>query len=464
MAHNITIEFFSNKNPGLWEVNPNPLKDLPTAWKIEFSHTPSDSPTDEPLPTVGFLSEMDALEGCGHCCGHHLIYLQGLYAAQLTRQALIDYDIPGHVVLWGTPDEEEASGSHDMLLDRAFDDSQVWLMSHPTIANAMQPMSSRQNIVTKIIKDTHFEAVKDAYNILVSVKNLAFSGKLPGTNSTAALVEDTGMFVCNVVQADIQLGVVGPSLGAVNDAISSIKASNAGYAQTNFTVAESTDVQGGIDISFVGNAGHTASNNLGALDLSIDAFAALNASGSNLQVYLPHNLTFSELDFTVDCRTRWTDELQDLVNAVLAVIPTQNFTLDTIYPALEVDLFLAALFVDTIADPHYGVPDWPITPLAPAATDKSWVQQAVVSNVNGNHTLQSVAKAVMHSNYNICNQTVCAFNHEPGFLPLSGTDFAFQQTEIVARATAQIAVELLNDPNMMADATKNIRAGPNRKL
>jgi hypothetical protein len=414
------------------------------------------------LPLTFFRTPKPAAGMCLQtACGHHLIYLQGIYAANLARQALIDYDIAGRLVVVGTPDEEESCGKHDLSVAGVFEDSQIWLMAHPSIANAIQPMSSRQNIVVRIIKDTHFEAVKGAYNVLVPLKNL--TGHLPYTSSTAALVEDVGMFVCNVVQADIALGVVGADLTTVNSIINNIKTANQGYASTNFTVADDPQIPGGgVAIGFVGNAGHAAADNLGALDLSIDVFAALNASDSNLKFYLPHNTTANELDFTVDVRTRYTVDLQGVVNFVLGYIPTTNYTVDVPYPALEVDPHLGPLFVETIALSEYGSQEWPLSTFAPAATDAGWVQGATTTS-GGNYTLESVAKAVLHANYNVCNETVCPFNHDPGFHLISSTNFAFQQTEKTARAIAQMAVELLNDPDLMGEVTGGLTAGPRKR-
>lgn len=459
-AHDIHVDYFQNVKPGLWKVSPSILSNLPTAWKLEFSHTPNDWPTGKPLPTVAFLAEYDALEAIGHACGHNLIYLQGVYAANLARQALIDHDIPGHLVVVGTPDEEESCGKHDLCLAGVFEASQVWLMAHPTNANAIQPMSARQNIVVRIVQNTHFEAVKETYNILVPLKNL--TGTLPAIDSTASLVEDVGMFVCNVVQADISLGVIGPNLTTVNDTVNAIKAANPKYSSTNFTVLNDPDINGGVAIMFNGTSGHASANHLGALDLSVDVFQALNSSCATYKFYLPDNTTSSELDFTADIRTRYGSDIQEVVGFVLGFIPTTNFTLDVIYPALEVDPYLGPLFIDTIALPQYGAQDWPISNFAPAATDASWVQLPDVLAQGGNHSLQSVGKATLHANFKICEleTSLCPFNHEAPFKQLAGTDFAYDQTERVGRAIAQLALQLLNDPEMMADATKDIRAGP----
>jgi metal-dependent amidase/aminoacylase/carboxypeptidase family protein len=98
------------------------------------------------------MSEFDALPieigtQLGPSYGYHLIWLQGVYAASLARRALIDYDIPGRIVVVGCPDEEQSAGKFTFEKAGIFDISQVWLMSQPTIANAIQPMSVRQNII-----------------------------------------------------------------------------------------------------------------------------------------------------------------------------------------------------------------------------------------------------------------------------------------------------------------------------
>jgi hypothetical protein len=334
-------------------------------------------------------------------------------------------------------------------------------MSHPTISNAIQPMSARQNIVVKVIKDTHFDAVKAAYNTLVPLVNIT---ALPGQFSTAALIEDTGFFVCNVVQADIALGVVGQraTIESVNETINAIKTANPGFASTNFTLVEDPDIAGGVQIMFKGNAGHGSQANLGAMSLSIATFKALHAINGDFQFYLPDNTTVAELDFTVDARTRWTTDMETVVDFVLDLIPTKHFSLDIMYPAYEPDPKLGPLFINTIGLPAYGAQNWSISTTPPAATDASWVQKAQVLVKNGNHTLQSVEKAVLHANFNICDQPVaqCPFNHDPPFHLIAGTDHAYDQTEKTARAIAHIAVQLLNDPNMMSDATSNIRSGP----
>jgi hypothetical protein len=48
-------------------------------------------------------AEMDALPGIGHACGHNLIAMAGVAIALALRAALEKHDVPGTVVLLGTP-------------------------------------------------------------------------------------------------------------------------------------------------------------------------------------------------------------------------------------------------------------------------------------------------------------------------------------------------------------------------
>lgn len=52
---------------------------------------------------AGVNSEMDALPGIGHGCGHNLIAISGVGVALAVKAALQTHKIPGKVVLLGTP-------------------------------------------------------------------------------------------------------------------------------------------------------------------------------------------------------------------------------------------------------------------------------------------------------------------------------------------------------------------------
>jgi len=69
---------------------------LDTAWVATFSH-------GNGRRVLGVNSEMDALPGVGHACGHNLIAIAGVAVALAAKAALIEHDIPGKVVLLGTP-------------------------------------------------------------------------------------------------------------------------------------------------------------------------------------------------------------------------------------------------------------------------------------------------------------------------------------------------------------------------
>ncbi len=72
---------------------------LETAWVAKYSHGSGGR-------TLGVNSEMDALPGIGHACGHNLIAIAGVAVACAVKAALIKFDIAGTVVLLGTPGTE----------------------------------------------------------------------------------------------------------------------------------------------------------------------------------------------------------------------------------------------------------------------------------------------------------------------------------------------------------------------
>jgi metal-dependent amidase/aminoacylase/carboxypeptidase family protein len=69
---------------------------LDTAWVATFSYGNGGR-------VLGVNSEMDALPGVGHACGHNLIAIAGVAVALAAKAALIEHGIPGKVVLLGTP-------------------------------------------------------------------------------------------------------------------------------------------------------------------------------------------------------------------------------------------------------------------------------------------------------------------------------------------------------------------------
>jgi len=72
---------------------------LKTAWRAEYTHGKGGR-------TLGINSEMDALPVIGHACGHNLIAVSGVGVALAVKFALETHNVPGTVVLLGTPGNE----------------------------------------------------------------------------------------------------------------------------------------------------------------------------------------------------------------------------------------------------------------------------------------------------------------------------------------------------------------------
>ena len=80
-------------------------------------------------PTIAVLAEYDALPEIGHGCGHNLIAMAAMGAA-LGLQANAQ-DLPGRVVVIGTPAEEGGGGKIRLLEAGVFDGVDATLSSHP---------------------------------------------------------------------------------------------------------------------------------------------------------------------------------------------------------------------------------------------------------------------------------------------------------------------------------------------
>ena len=81
-------------------------------------------------PTVALLAEYDALPEIGHGCGHNLIAISNL-GAGLGVQAALE-NLPGRLVVLGTPAEEGGGGKIRMIDAGVFDDVDISLSSHPS--------------------------------------------------------------------------------------------------------------------------------------------------------------------------------------------------------------------------------------------------------------------------------------------------------------------------------------------
>lgn len=88
-------------------------------------------------PTVAILAEYDALPDVGHGCGHNLIATTAI-GAGLGIQANLG-DLPGRVVVVGTPAEEGGGGKIRLLEAGVFKDVDVVLSSHPSSNRTFVP-------------------------------------------------------------------------------------------------------------------------------------------------------------------------------------------------------------------------------------------------------------------------------------------------------------------------------------
>lgn len=80
-------------------------------------------------PAVAFLCEYDALPEMGHACGHNLIGTAG--AAAGIGLAAVMRDVPGRLLVIGTPAEEGGGGKKILLEAGVFADVDAAMMFHP---------------------------------------------------------------------------------------------------------------------------------------------------------------------------------------------------------------------------------------------------------------------------------------------------------------------------------------------
>lgn len=80
-------------------------------------------------PTVAILAEYDALPEIGHACGHNLIAASAL-GAGLALAAVKD-QLPGKILIMGTPAEEGGGGKIQLIEAGAFQGVDAAMMFHP---------------------------------------------------------------------------------------------------------------------------------------------------------------------------------------------------------------------------------------------------------------------------------------------------------------------------------------------
>ncbi|UUZ94759.1 peptidase dimerization domain-containing protein [Paenibacillus sp. P25] len=78
-------------------------------------------------------------------CGHNLLGSGSLAAAVALRYYMEEHGIPGTVRYYGCPGEEGGSGKAFMAREGLFDDADIALCWHPSIANQIMTGSSLAN-------------------------------------------------------------------------------------------------------------------------------------------------------------------------------------------------------------------------------------------------------------------------------------------------------------------------------
>jgi len=86
-------------------------------------------------PTIVFQAEYDALPAVGHACGHNIIAAAAVGAALGVAAAI--RDLPGRVMVMGTPGEEGGGGKILLLEAGAYDDVDVAMYVHAQSRNAV---------------------------------------------------------------------------------------------------------------------------------------------------------------------------------------------------------------------------------------------------------------------------------------------------------------------------------------
>ena len=85
-----------------------PYAGMDTAFRAEFTHGKGGA-------TFALAAEFDALAGIGHACGHNTAGVASVAAALAAKTYMEKHDVPGTIVVLGTPGEEGGGGKVLML-------------------------------------------------------------------------------------------------------------------------------------------------------------------------------------------------------------------------------------------------------------------------------------------------------------------------------------------------------------
>ncbi|UMZ74308.1 M20 family metallopeptidase [Natranaerofaba carboxydovora] len=166
--------------------------DLDTAFKSEYE-------TCSFGPVIGIMAEYDSLK-MGHACGHNIIAASSIGAYLVIAKLMNRENLPGKIVLFGTPAEETYGGKVYLENNGAFNELDVALMAHPSDKNFVKSKSFFRKSIKFTFEGLSAHAAKAPYegiNALDAVVNLfnnvnALRQQLPGTVKIHGIITDGG--------------------------------------------------------------------------------------------------------------------------------------------------------------------------------------------------------------------------------------------------------------------------------
>ncbi|KAJ6518841.1 hypothetical protein C8R45DRAFT_1116577 [Mycena sanguinolenta] len=198
-AHDVLTSFMASHG---FAVTKNYLG-LDTAFRAEFTHGKGGR-------VLGINSEYDALNGIGHACGHNLIAWSGCGVALAVKAALEAHNIPGKVVLLGTPAEEGGGGKVILLERGGYDDMDLCVMCHPSpgpknSANIARTIAVQDIKVEYAGRNAHAGAAPWEGTNALDAAFLAYSGvsvlrqQMKPDHRVHGIIESNGDWVPNVI-------------------------------------------------------------------------------------------------------------------------------------------------------------------------------------------------------------------------------------------------------------------------
>ena len=169
----------------------NPCYGLDTAFKAEYGSG---------HPAFAIFAEFDALPDVGHGCGHNLICAAALGAFCAVAEELKNQNLPGKIVLLGSPAEESGGGKIKMIQKGCLEGIDAAMMVHPSYRATPDTGSSaitRFNVVFHGKASHAAGAPELGINALAAV-NLLFAGvnayreQIPEDSRMHGIITDGG--------------------------------------------------------------------------------------------------------------------------------------------------------------------------------------------------------------------------------------------------------------------------------